>query len=412
MSNLKRFKFSEFGEVITGKTPSSAHPEDWGNDIPFITPSDSFEQKYINSTQRYLSSEGVIKLKGKLLPENSVLVTCIGSAMGKVAMTKAPSVTNQQINAIKVNSNHDPSYIYYCLKNNYKLIRNAAGGSTALPLLNKTDFERLSCNAHVDKIEQRKISLVLSLIDEKIALNSHINTELEAMAKTLYDYWFVQFDFPDANGKPYKTSGGKMVYNAKLKREIPAGWSSVALSKVTAINNQSLSPADYPSKIFCYYSIPVYDLSKSFSYECGENIGSNKFIVSENDLLVSKLNPWFNRVIYTCFDMDAICSTEFVVWRTSNVLIKNFLYMIATSPQFIEYCTQSATGTSNSHKRVNPDVMMRYEIPFDSNIAEYLGEKLEPIIRKLLINQQENTKLIALRDWLLPLLMNRQVTVK
>ncbi|EPD7817156.1 restriction endonuclease subunit S, partial [Escherichia coli] len=90
MSNLKRFKFSEFGEVITGKTPSSAHPEDWGNDIPFITPSDSFEQKYINSTQRYLSSEGVIKLKGKLLPENSVLVTCIGSAMGKVAMTKAP----------------------------------------------------------------------------------------------------------------------------------------------------------------------------------------------------------------------------------------------------------------------------------------------------------------------------------
>ena len=110
--------------------------------------------------------------------------------------------------------------------------------------------------------------------------------------------------------------------------------------------------------------------------------------------------------------MDAICSTEFVVWRTSNVLIKNFLYMIATSPQFIEYCTQSATGTSNSHKRVNPDVMMRYEIPFDSNIAEYLGEKLEPIIRKLLINQQENTKLIALRDWLLPLLMNRQVTVK
>lgn len=260
--------------------------------------------------------------------------------------------------------------------------------------------------------KQKAIAGVLRNIDKKIDLNDRINAELEAMAKTLYDYWFVQFDFPDANGKPYKTSGGKMVYNATLKREIPAGWSSVALSKVTSITNQSLSPADYPDKIFNYYSIPTYDLSNSFGYEYGGNIGSSKFIVSENDILVSKLNPWFNRVIYTCFDGDAICSTEFVVWRTPNVLMKNFLYMIATSSQFIAHCTQSATGTSNSHKRVNPDIMMRYEISFDSNIAESLGEKLDPLVKKLIINQQENAKLIAIRDWLLPLLMNGQVTVK
>ncbi|EOA2106648.1 restriction endonuclease subunit S, partial [Escherichia coli] len=387
--------------------------EFWDNGtIPWLK-TEQLGEKYIYETNEHISEVALEKTAIRLFPVNSLSIAMYGEGKtrGNLSILKKSMATNQACCNIEIDSDKaDYEYVYYFLKTQYDELRQLSSG--VRKNLNSNDIKNYPIRLPSSLDEQRKIACVLKVLDDKIALNNRINAELEAMAKTLYDYWFVQFDFPNANGKPYKTSGGKMVYNAKLKREIPAGWSSVALSKVTAINNQSLSPADYPSKIFCYYSIPVYDLSKSFSYECGENIGSNKFIVSENDLLVSKLNPWFNRVIYTCFDMDAICSTEFVVWRTSNVLIKNFLYMIATSPQFIEYCTQSATGTSNSHKRVNPDVMMRYEIPFDSNIAEYLGEKLEPIIRKLLINQQENTKLIALRDWLLPLLMNRQVTVK
>ncbi|EJK1446332.1 restriction endonuclease subunit S [Escherichia coli] len=400
-------------KISSGLTPLRSNPEFWDNGtIPWLK-TEQLGEKYIYETNEHISEVALEKTAIRLFPVNSLSIAMYGEGKtrGNLSILKKSMATNQACCNIEIDSDKaDYEYVYYFLKTQYDELRQLSSG--VRKNLNSNDIKNYPIRLPSSLDEQRKIACVLKVLDDKIALNNRINAELEAMAKTLYDYWFVQFDFPNANGKPYKTSGGKMVYNAKLKREIPAGWSSVALSKVTAINNQSLSPADYPSKIFCYYSIPVYDLSKSFSYECGENIGSNKFIVSENDLLVSKLNPWFNRVIYTCFDMDAICSTEFVVWRTSNVLIKNFLYMIATSPQFIEYCTQSATGTSNSHKRVNPDVMMRYEIPFDSNIAEYLGEKLEPIIRKLLINQQENTKLIALRDWLLPLLMNRQVTVK
>lgn len=264
--------------------------------------------------------------------------------------------------------------------------------------------------------EQQKIAAVLTALDKKIELNNRINAELEAMAKTLYDYWFVQFDFPDdspqGQGKPYKTSGGKMVYNPTLKREIPEGWEVAPLSSITRVSNESINPADYPEKLFKHFSIPVFDATNTFGVERGDTIGSNKFTVEETDLLVSKLNPWFNRVVYAMAEPEQICSTEFVVWRCPNTSIKNFMYMIATSPQFIAHCTQSATGTSNSHKRVNPNVMMRFDQPFNLKVAEKLGQHLEPILKQLIVNQRENTKLASLRDWLLPMLMNGQVTVK
>ena len=258
---------------------------------------------------------------------------------------------------------------------------------------------------------QKKISKVLRDIDDKIELNNRINAELEAIAKTLYDYWFVQFDFPDANGKPYKSSGGKMVYNSTLKREIPEGWEVKSLSRITTVSNQSVNPFEYPDLVFRHYSIPVYDATKTYGLEAGSTIGSNKFTIEESDILVSKLNPWYSRVIYAMEEPDLICSTEFVVWRTPSSSIKNFLYMVAISRQFIGYCTQSATGTSNSHKRVNPSVMMGFEIPFDGKMAISLGDNLGSIIRKMSINQRENTELAKLRDWLLPMLMNGQVKV-
>ncbi|HFI9397851.1 restriction endonuclease subunit S [Vibrio parahaemolyticus] len=260
--------------------------------------------------------------------------------------------------------------------------------------------------------EQKSACLLLSTIDKKIELNNRINSELEAMAKTLYDYWFVQFDFPDANGKPYKASGGKMVYNPVLKREIPEGWVAKPLSKITSVSKQTVKPTDYPDKVFRHFSIPVYDATKTYGLEAGGTIGSNKFTNKESDILVSKLNPWFSRVIYAMEEKELICSTEFVVWRTSSSGIKNYLYMVAQSPQFITHCTQAATGTSNSHKRVNPSVMMGFELPFNDDVAISLGEKLEPMIKQKIINQRENTELAKLRDWLLPMLMNGQVTIK
>lgn len=412
MSKITKVKISDIGQTITGKTPSSNDPEDFGSEFMFVTPSDSFDKKMMNFTERYLSVEGVEKLSNKLLPPKSIMVTCIGSAMGKVAMNETSCITNQQINSIVPNKRYDSDYIYYAIKNNFKVLRNAATGSTALPLLNKTDFDILEIPIHVDKTYQQKISSVLSPIDTKIELNNRINRELEAMAKTLYDYWFVQFDFPNEQGKPYKSSGGKMVYNAELKRQIPEEWEVKTLAKVTAVSNESVIPMLTPEQEFKHYSIPTYDSTKTYGIEKGIDIRSNKFVVAESDILVSKLNPWFSRVIYPIKEDDLICSTEFVVWRTSNTNIKNYLFMVAKGEHFISHCSQSATGTSNSHKRVNPTVMMRYKVPFNSEVIQKFGATINSWIKIGINKQIENKQLVELRDWLLPMLMNGQVTVK
>lgn len=348
----------------------------------------------------------------KRLSKPGDILFCVrGSTTGRMNWSDQEYAIGRGLAAISHKSGSEYNhFLRYLLENNLNSLLNNTNGST-FPNLT-SDLLAGFIITIPDLGGQKKISAVLKSVDTKIAINNRINAELEDMAKTLYDYWFVQFDFPDANGKPYKTSGGKMVYNPTLKREIPEGWSATPLSQITPVSNQSVNPADFPKQIFRHFSIPVYDATKTFGLEAGETIRSNKFTVEESDILVSKLNPWFVRVIYAMEEEDLICSTELVVWRTPNSSIKNFLYMVATSPQFIAHCTQSATGTSNSHKRVNPNVMMRFEIPFDKKTVIAFGEKLEPMIKQLVINQRESTELAKLRDWLLPMLINGQVTVK
>ncbi|MBR9785490.1 MAG: restriction endonuclease subunit S [Gammaproteobacteria bacterium] len=422
MSNLRKVDFSEFGEIITGKTPSSANPEDFGDETPFVTPSDSFEQKYIDSTQRNLSPEGVKKLKGKLLPANSVLVTCIGSAMGKVAMVRSPSITNQQINAIKINSNFDPEYIYYCLKNNYKLLRNAAGGSTALPLLNKTEFELLSCKVHSEKDEQKKISSVLSAIDKKIELNNCINAELEAIAKTLYNYWFVQFDFPDDSPqgrcRPYKNSGGKMVYNPILKREIPEGWDWKPVSSIIEVKDgthDSPKPSDSGQYLITSKHLKPSGIDFSDAYLISQedfDAVNKRSKVDEGDFLLSMigtvgLSQWAMK-IETPYAIKNIG-----LFKTSQAPeMADYIFAAVTSLHGRAYLQQNqSTGTSQPYVTLGTLRSIPILIPNDKIFEQFNG-KIKPIHKLMYENITENQKLAKLRDWLLPMLMNGQVTVK
>ncbi len=355
-----------------------------------------------------ISSAGITGYHDEYMVEGQGVVTGRYGTLGEMYYVDGkywPHNTALYVTTFKGN---DPKYIYYLLT---CLGRIRTSDKSAVPGVNRNELHEVEIPAISDTKQQKKVAEILSALDAKIDCNNRINAELEAMAKTLYDYWFVQFDFPDANGKPYKSSGGKMVYNATLKREIPLGWEATTLASVTPISNDSLNPADFPQKEFKHFSIPVFDATTTYRVECGDSIGSNKFTVLGTDLLVSKLNPWFSRVIYAMDEVDQICSTELVVWRCPTENLKNFLYLIATSPQFISHCVQSATGTSNSHKRVNPAVMMRFNLPYSAEVAEGLGGRISPIVKKLIINRQENQQLAQLRDWLLPLLMNGQVTV-
>ena len=341
--------------------------------------------------------------------KGDILISAAGT-IGKTVIFDGEDSYFQDSNIVWIENDESKvtnQFLYYFLQTNPFITTN---GSTIKRLYN--DNLRDTKIPNVPSIQQQnQITDVLGTLDKKIQINNQINQELEAMAKTLYDYWFVQFDFPDQNGNPYKSSGGKMVYNPELKREIPEGWGVEKLSSILEIGRETINPMKTPKEEFKYYSIPEYDVSGSFSYELGETIKSNKFLVEKSDLLVSKLNPWFNRVVYN-LEESAISSTEFIVWKTINRFEKNFLYQVATSEGFIEYCTRFATGTSNSHKRVSPDIMVSFQIPFEKTYIQKFGEITDSIRTQVLQNNEQNQELIQLRDWLLPMLMNGQAKVE
>jgi type I restriction enzyme S subunit len=415
MNEIARIKIADIGHTVTGKTPSSNNPEDFGTEYMFVTPSDSFDSKMMKTTDRYLSEEGVSKLSNKLLPPNCIMITCIGSAMGKASMNKTSCITNQQINSIIPSKNYYPDYVYYSIKNNYKLLRNASTGSTALPLLNKTDFDLLELPIHTNKESQHKIASVLSALDSKIELNNRINAELEAMAKTLYDYWFVQFDFPDENGKPYKTSGGMMVWNEELKREIPEGWE---VDKINSIIEVKDGTHDSPKP-----KSEGYRLITSKNLQVSGLDFDNANLISEEDYLsiIKRSNVETGDILFSMIgNIGTIYKIEEqeINFAIKNVALfktsqkqehKNYVYMFLKSIDMDRYMKNVISGSIQKFIGLNS---LR-ETPILSNeiLIKKYNEITFSIFEKLENLKLENQKLTELRDWLLPMLMNGQVKV-
>ncbi len=229
------------------------------------------------------------------------------------------------------------------------------------------------------------------------------------MAKLLYDYWFVQFDFPNDEGKPYKSNGGAMVWNEKLKRNIPYGWKVVSLKELATTSRNAITPNE--NEIYQHFSIPSFDACGSYSLDKGADIRSDKFVLHEGQLLVSKLNPWFNRVIWVPKGTHMIGSTEFVVLNPNIGSEAGYIYSIIKSPKFIAYCSQAATGTSHSQRRVSPDVLMAFKIVYEQNVVQKYGCFIERIQKQQAELLSEIAMLTKQRDELLPLLMNGQTSV-
>jgi len=192
MSEWKEYKLGDLGTVVTGKTPSKNNPEDWGDEMPFVTPSDYKNYgKFAKRAERNLSKIGIERLKNKILPIKSILVTCIGSDMGKVAINSRQVITNQQINSIIPNSKTNSDFLYYRLVSMYETLRIYGGDGTAVPIVNKGDFENIETELP-SLPEQTAIASVLSSLDDKIDLLHRQNATLEKMAETLFRQWFVE----------------------------------------------------------------------------------------------------------------------------------------------------------------------------------------------------------------------------
>ncbi|CAK2806686.1 type I restriction enzyme, S subunit [Vibrio crassostreae] len=304
-------------------------------------------------------------------------------------------------------------YIYYALKLELKRLREKSQGSQTkfltMPILTGIHLSDVTGD------EQTEIASVLSTIDKKIELNNRINAELEAMAKTLYDYWFVQFDFPDANGKPYKASSGKMVYNDTLKREIPEGWSA---SNILSVAN--LLGGGTPSKSKEEYwngHIPFFTPSDSdnnvFSIETESyitDLGLEKsstrlfekntvFITARGSVGRLALNSVPMAMNQSCYAL-----------KPKNGISFSFLFYL--TKELIHHLEVKASGSVFNSIVSNDIEFTNLALPDDKTIIERFAEMAEPIFKHIEIATLENKQLSSQRDWLLLMLMNGQVTVK
>ena len=194
MSSWRNTTVDDLGKIITGYTPPIKKTEYFGNEYPFITPTDITMGSRIVQTERFLSQKGYEYRKNRLLPPDAVCVTCIGS-LGKICMTTVPSATNQQINSIVVNpSKYDPYFVYYLLRTKTAVLQSIAGG-VATPIVKKSTFAGI--NVCVPPLPtQQKIAAVLRPYDKLIENNTRRIEILEEMAQIIYRQWFVEFQFP------------------------------------------------------------------------------------------------------------------------------------------------------------------------------------------------------------------------
>ena len=313
--------------------------------------------------------------------------------------------------AFRVKAGWNPLYVYYFWQNvyNHGAFFNFEGKTSGIKNLQLDNALSAIDIEYLPLEKQNQIVTSLTSIDEKIKVNRQINDNLEAMAKQLYDYWFVQFDFPNEEGKPYKSSGGAVVWNERLKCEIPQGWSGVSLKDLALTSRNAITPVE--NEVYQHFSIPSFDACGSYSLDNGSDIKSDKFVLQEGQLLVSKLNPWFNRVVWVPKGTNMIGSTEFVVLNPNNESESGYIYSVIKSPKFIAYCSQAATGTSHSQRRVSPDVLMAFKVGYEQGVVQKYGCLIEKIQKQQAELLSEIAILTKQRDELLPLLMNGQATV-
>jgi type I restriction enzyme S subunit len=269
-----------------------------------------------------------------------------------------------------------------------------------------------------EKPEQEMAANVLSAIEDKIELNNRISAELEAMAKTLYDYWFVQFDFPNANGKPYKTSGGKMVYNPTLKRDIPEGWEAGTLEDLGQIVGGS-TPSTQSPENFTTEGTPWITPNDLSNNQGNKFISRGRQDVSAEGIKSASLKKYPAGTVLLSsrapIGYMAISRNEV----TTNQGFKSFIPNKGYSSEFIYYTvnnslkaiTQYASGST--FKEVSGGTLKTVKVVLPiMNISDAFKNKVQSIFRKQDFIERENAQLTQLRDWLLPMLMNGQVTVK
>ena len=385
---------------------------------------------YEISLNQYISTDNILQNKqgiecaaslpiqgGKVtaFKKGDILLANIRPYLKKIWYAQFDGGCSADVLAIRANAKIDSHFLFYALFRDDFFIHAMKGSKgTKMPRGDKTQIMEFKIPVF-DPQTQQSITTVLSALDKKIALNKQINARLEEMAKTLYDYWFVQFDFPDTDGKPYKSSGGEMVFDETLKREIPKGWEVKSLGEIVNFKNGiNYSSDDVGDSVS--YIVNVRDVSNSsiFIHEDDldiVNLQSDKlqaYQIKENTILVARSgNPGATRLLVNTNKLVVYCGFIIAVEpKESNLL--NLLFWFLKNQE--ERISDISAGTVL--KNVSQDVLKRgcIVIP-DKFILNKFNEFNRNIFAEISSMIKQNHQLTQLRDFLLPMLMNGQVSV-
>ena len=398
------YKFKEAVDIISGGTPKTSVPEYWNGDIGWLSVVDFGDKnKYVETTEKTITQAGVDNSSTKVLQINDIIISARGT-VGAMAMLKKPLAFNQSCFGLRGKTEIiNQEYLFYYLKNYMKVLKAKTQGSV-FDTINLATFDLIDLNLPtLDK--QERIAHILATIDNKIDANQAINAELESMAKTIYDYWFLQFEFPNEEGKPYKSSGGKMVWCEELKREIPEGWELTTLGEMFHITMGSSPKGDSLNEVKC--GIEFYQGSTDFG-----NIYPNERVyttspirkATSQDVLLSVRAPVgdMNIAMNDCCigrGLAAIHSeSTLLTWNTLKSLHSYFDVYNNNGTTFGALTADSLKGLITLN--IPPRLIQEYE----KQVSGF-----EKIIRN---KELESRSLSSLRDFLLPTLMNGQVTFK
>ncbi|WP_413197964.1 restriction endonuclease subunit S [Lactobacillus iners] len=289
----------------------------------------------------------------------------------------------------------DADFLYYLLTQSTiveSLNAIAEQSTSAYPSIKPSDIENLEIEIP-DIATQKKIADVLFSLDKKMAQNMEINKNLEQQAQAIFKAWFIDFE--------------------PFDEKIPANWVVSKLGDIASIKTNSFSPVKNPDAQLEHYSIPAYDEQKYPVFESAEGVKSNKYILSKNSVMISKLNPDTKRAWRPmCLSDLAVSSTEFIIFEAFNPAYKDFVFSIIDSAAFSDWMCTHTTGSTNSRQRTTPSATLEFQIalPDEKTITDFCAI-VTPMYDTISANICENQKLAQLRDSILPKLMSGELDV-
>lgn len=414
MNRLTQYKFSKLYQIDSGISTTKSQA---GHGAPFVSFSTIFNNYYLPDVLDDLMDTSEKEQKTYSVKKGDIFLTRTSETMDELAMSCValkdyPKATfsgfAKRLRPLQSDITYDKFMAFYLRSNYFRRVIINHTNMTLRASFNEDIFSYIKLYLP-DYKDQVKIGDFLYNLEEKRKTNIRIIELLNKKINKLFQYWFLNFEFPYKNMQHYASNGGMLEVKKGSRRKIPTIFDNIPVSLLVNIKSEKkINPIDFPDILFKHYSIPAYDKYGTYLLENGEAIKSEKYIVNDSDVLVSKLNPRFSRVIIPEKTKNTISSTEFVIWNTKENYIRNFLYALAKNQDFINYCMSNATGTSNSHKRIDPEIMLDYKVAANNEYIKIFGNKIKNDVEA--INQFiiENRKIENAINYMLPLFVSGQ----